>query len=104
MHRHATPITGTILEEDVQLSLGDLSRACSVHAEYIMELVEEGIIDPVESQDDIWLFRGYCLKRVRTVVNLQRDLGINLAGVALALDLMQELDDLRAELDRLSRH
>lgn len=93
-----TPVTGAILEEDVQLSLGELSKACSVHAEFIMELVEEGIIEPVDPRTSHWIFTGSTLKRVRAVVNLQRDLGVNLAGVALVLDLIQEIERMRARL------
>jgi chaperone modulatory protein CbpM len=36
--------------------------------------------------------------RVRSALRLQRDLGVNLAGIALALDLMEELEDLRSQL------
>jgi chaperone modulatory protein CbpM len=38
---------------------------------------------------------------VRSALRLQRDLGVNLAGIALALDLMEELDNLRAELKKM---
>ena len=36
---------GTVIEED-SLSLGQLCRACSVHADWIISLIEEGIIEP----------------------------------------------------------
>jgi chaperone modulatory protein CbpM len=39
--------------------------------------------------------------RVRSALRLQRDLGVNLAGIALALDLMEELESLRAELKKM---
>lgn len=39
--------------------------------------------------------------RVRSALRLQHDLGVNLAGIALALNLMEELEDLRAELKRM---
>jgi len=91
-------ISGIILEEQSQLSLGDLSKTCSIHAEFIVELVEEGIIEPLDREAQQWRFRGIALKRVQTVLNLQRDLGVNLAGIALILDLMDELKTLRANL------
>lgn len=95
-------LSANILEEDVQLSLGDLSRACCVEADFIVELVQEGIIDPLEPHATRWAFNGICLLRVRKALNLQRDLGVNLAGIALALDLLEETDRLRAQLSRLS--
>jgi chaperone modulatory protein CbpM len=91
---------GSVLE-DLELTLEELCEACSVHTHFIHELVEEGVIDPVDTQTSPWSFKGHCLKRVRVVANLQRDLEINLAGAALALDLIQEIDALRAELERV---
>lgn len=93
----------SIPEGEVQLSLGELSRACSVHAEYVVQLVEQGILQPIDTENARWVFPGSSLKRVKTVVNLQRDLGVNLPGVALALELMEEVDDLQAELTRPER-
>ena len=42
-----------------------------------------------------WHFPGYCLRRVRIVQRLESDLGLNLAGAALALELLEEVEDLR---------
>lgn len=94
-------VTGFILEESGRLSLGDLSCACSVHAEHIVELVEEGVIEPVVRRDRRWEFTGESLVRARRAISLQRDLGLNVAGVALALDLLDELEDLRRRMHAL---
>jgi chaperone modulatory protein CbpM len=37
--------TGTVIEED-SLTLGQLCRACDVHADWIISIVEESIIEP----------------------------------------------------------
>ncbi|MBC8379409.1 MAG: MerR family transcriptional regulator, partial [Planctomycetes bacterium] len=47
----------------------------------------------------LWRFSGSSLVRVRSAQRLQRDLGVNLAGIALALDLIEELDNLRTQLE-----
>ena len=39
-------VSVTILEEQVGLSLSEVSRACAVHAEMIVELVNEGVLAP----------------------------------------------------------
>lgn len=100
--RH-TVLSCQILEEDLELSLGDLTRACCVHADFVVELVDEGIIEPVDPASPSWTFRGASLPRLRRALKLQRDLDLNLAGVALALELIQEIDTLRAQLRRLPR-
>ena len=52
----------------------------------------------VELDATEWHFSGAALRRVRRALRLERDLELNLAGVALALDLMDELEQLRNEL------
>jgi chaperone modulatory protein CbpM len=93
-------LTGVIIEE-VQLTLAEISRGCAVHAEYIVELVEEGVLAPSGGTPHRWRFGGAALSRVNTAVRLQRDLGLNLAGVALAMQLLDELNNLRARLNSL---
>ncbi len=96
-------LTGLLLDEESSLTLGELSRACTVHAEWIIELVDEGILEPVGSDIAHWRFSGACLHRAHTTLRLQRDLGINLAGAALVLDLVEEVESLRSQLHALSQ-
>lgn len=91
-------LSGIILEEQTGLTLADLSRACAVHAEYIVELVEEGVLAPVGDEPRRWCFTGIHMHRAIVALRLQRDLGINLAGVALALQLLDEVEALRARI------
>ncbi|HZX25263.1 MAG TPA: chaperone modulator CbpM [Woeseiaceae bacterium] len=93
-----TEITGFILEESTTLGLRELSSACAVQAEHIIELVEEGVIEPVSYRRRRWQFTGASLTRARRAVALQRDLGLNIQGAALVLDLVDELDRLRSRL------
>ena len=94
-------LTGIIIEEETRLSLRELCDACAVHVEFISELVDEGVIEPTGIDKSHWCFSGISLHRIRTAKRLQQDLGINLAGVALALDLMEEVQQLRAQLHKL---
>ncbi|OLO05617.1 MULTISPECIES: chaperone modulator CbpM [Salinicola] len=83
------------LDETPVLTLGELCRTCTVHAEWVIELVDEGVIVPDGRRREQWRFYGASLHRVRVVQRLQRDLGVNLAGAALALELMDEVARLR---------
>jgi len=93
-------LTGDILEEDVEMSTAELCRACKLSAEQVFELVEYGVVEPQDSSPEHWRFQGISVRRVRRAKRLQRDLGINLAGAALALDLLDELEQLRARVKR----
>jgi len=94
-------LSGIVLDEHIELSLSELCCACSSSAEWIIELVEEGALEPVGHDQSHWRFTGTSLQRAHTAMRLQRDLGINLAGIALALDLLDEIETLRAHLRRL---
>jgi chaperone modulatory protein CbpM len=91
-------ISGTIFDQTAMLSIKDLSRMCHVDEKHIVEYVEEGVLNVVEVSSE-WHFTGDALRRTRLAVRLERDLELNLAGVALALDLIEELQQLRRELN-----
>jgi len=89
-------LIGQVLEENDVITLADLCRSCTVETETVTLLVAEGVLDPIGDAVERWRFTAGSLRRVRTVVHLQRDLGVNLAGAALALELLDRI----AELER----
>jgi chaperone modulatory protein CbpM len=90
-------LSGQVLDQNDVVTLADLCRSCTVETETITTLVAEGILDPLGGEVEQWQFTVASLRRVKTVIHLQRDLGVNLAGAALALDLLDRI----AELERL---
>jgi len=94
-------LDGIILEDHARLTLHELCDACAVHADFICELVDEGLLEPTGAAQSHWYFTGFSLYRVRRAQRLQQDLGLNLAGVALALDLLDEVEQLRAQINHL---
>ena len=97
-------LTGFILEDQDELTLDDLCRACAAQSELIKDLVHEGVLAPSGPAPEVWRFTGAHLHRATVAVRLQRDLGVNPAGAALALELMDELHSLRRQLHRLQEH
>jgi chaperone modulatory protein CbpM len=90
-------LPGTIFDESAILSIADLSRMCAVDERHIVEFVEEGVLHVVNVSSE-WRFTGDALRRARLAVRLERDLELNLAGVALAVELIEELAQLRRQL------
>ena len=87
-------LTGQVLEDHDLVTIDDLCRSCTIELETVTLLVKEGILDPVGADAANWQFRVTSLRRVKTVIHLQRDLGVNLAGAALALELLDRISEL----------
>ncbi len=96
-------LTGTLLDERAVFTLRELCRACGVHAELVMEMVEEGVLEPRGSAPTEWRFPGKAVIRAQKALNLTRDLRVNWPGAALALDLLEEIERLRRERSTLRR-
>ena len=94
-------LTGVIVEESAELSLSELSRACATSTEWLIELVDEGVLEPVGRNPAHWRSSGASLKRARSARRLHDDIWIIMAGVALALDLIEEIEVMRERLRRL---
>jgi chaperone modulatory protein CbpM len=84
-------VRGTLLEEEDGFTLDELCRMCRQRTEAIIRMVEEGILDPEGEAPATWRFPGASVTHIRVVVRLQRDLGINLEGAALVLELLDRL-------------
>ncbi len=97
-----TTLNGILLDEQTEVTLNDLCRACSCSAEWIIELVGEGVLEPISYQQTQWRFTGVSLQKAQTAARLQRDLGINTAGIALALELLDEIETLQSRLNSLT--
>jgi chaperone modulatory protein CbpM len=91
-------LPGEIFEHAARVSVRDLSRLLRVEEHHIVELVEEGVITALEIDSAEWRFAGADVRRARIALRLERDLGVNLPGAALALELLEELEQLRREL------
>ena len=83
------------------LSLQDLCRFCEADETWVIELVEYGVLEPIGSTRGNWRFVGTSIVRAKKARRLNRDLGINTAGIGLVLDLLEERD---AVLRRLAHY
>lgn len=99
--RPTSLLRGEVLDDEVEFTLAQLCRACQLPAEQVYTLVEEGIVEPLGRDPARWRFRGIAVHRVRRAVRLERDLGLNTAGIALVLELLDEVEALRARVQRL---
>lgn len=90
--------TGVVLDEQFEVSLQQLCDSLQVTESWVYELVVEGVLEPTEREPARWSFDAEALRRMRTARRLHHDLGVNVAGIALTLDLLDELHRLRSRL------
>ncbi len=102
MNMNITSVTiGVCLSGEHALDLDAFAAACGIEPDFVRLLVDEGLVQPVALQP-VWRFGGEELARVRRIRRLQRDFEANLQSVAVMLDLMDEVERLRARI-RCSR-
>lgn len=97
-------VVSEVTLEPIELTLQEMADACHVIPAFIVDLVAEGALDPIKGKTpDQWRFDINQLRRVRTAIRLHHDLEINFAGAALVMELMDELDQMRMQLELLER-
>ena len=91
-------VEGQLIDDRSEISGHQLCRSCAIELKFLERLISEGILEPSRSEGEIHYFPHSSLLRTRTVVRLRADLGVNLAGAALALELLDRIDLLEARL------
>jgi len=98
----STVLRGRIVGEETMLTIVELCRACQASELEVELWIVEGVLQPAEgSTREQWRFGAVALRRTRAAARLMRDLQINAAGVALALDLIERIDGLESRLHRI---
>lgn len=103
MVKHEIVIVANYSQESL-LNLDEVCEICNISSATVNELMAYEIIHPRQSASGQLAFNEHDLQRIKTALRLQRDLEINLAGVAVVLDLLDELDELRAQAKFFQRN
>ncbi len=96
-------LSGKALTRDVRFTFVELCELSGAQTEFVIECVEHGLLEPSGEAPPAWHFPANALWRIQVVMRLQRDLDINIAGAALVLDLLDEMEDLRTQVRILER-
>ena len=93
--------------EHVLFTLEEVCERCGTHVDIIVEMIEYGIVEPVEPieqpSESIWYFNSHALVRLQRAQRMMNGLELNLSGVALSLELMDEIDELQQHIMVLTR-
>lgn len=93
-----------VLDDPAEFSVRQLCDICQVTPELLRVMVSEGVLSARGDHPSRWVFSATSVTRVRRACRLRHDLELDYSGLALALDLMEERDRLRAEVRQLRNH
>ncbi|MEW6299871.1 MAG: chaperone modulator CbpM [Thermodesulfobacteriota bacterium] len=93
-HAAAGPLRGSLL------ALSEVARLAGVHPDLIDRLTVLGLIDPAETIPEP-CFDVSAVLRIRSILRLRHDLGVNWAGVGVIMDLLERIEQLEQEIARL---
>ena len=72
-----------------------------IHPQTLRQYEREGLIEPSRTQGRMRLYSQRDIERMKLILRLTRQLGVNLAGVDIVLQLKEQIDEMQAEIDQL---
>lgn len=78
-----------------------VSKILSIHPQTLRQYEREGLIEPGRTRGKMRLYSQRDIDRIKTILRLTRDLGVNLAGVDIILRLKEKIEELEADIDVL---
>jgi len=77
-----------------------VAQTYSIHPQTLRLYEREGLLKPSRSEGNTRLYTQEDLERLEVILNLTRDLGVNLAGVEVILNMRQRLEDMHHEMQQ----
>ena len=96
-------LNGELIGESDWIAVTEICRLCRIDNEVMAELAALGIVAPRGAQPGEWEFPAAALPRLRVVGRLMRDLGVNVSGAALAVELLETQRELERQIRQLER-
>jgi chaperone modulatory protein CbpM len=94
-------VTGVVMDGNTTITFTEIRQRFDIREELLLEMVEHGLVEPVEPTfTEVHLTE---LHRIESAMHLYHDLGVNIAGAVLALDLLEQLNEVQTELTILQK-
>lgn len=79
--------------------ISSVSRMYNIHPQTLRIYEREGLLKPSRSEGNTRLYAPEDLKRLEIILNLVRDLGVNLAGVEVILNMRERMEQMESEIN-----
>ena len=80
-----------------------VSKILNIHPQTLRQYEREGLIKPSRTEGKMRLYSQRDIDRLKLILSLVRDLGVNLAGVEIILQLKEEIEELQREIETLRK-
>ena len=76
----------------------------AIHPQTLRLYEREGLLKPSRTEGNTRLYSQEDLERLETILSLTRDLGVNLAGVEIILNMREKMDRMQREVDEFMNY
>ena len=76
-----------------------VAQKYNIHPQTLRLYEREGLLKPSRTDGNTRLYSDDDLQRLETILSLTRDLGVNLAGVEIVLNMRQKMEDMQHEVN-----
>ena len=81
-----------------------VSQKYNIHPQTLRLYEREGLLSPSRTEGNTRLYSDDDLKRLETILSLTRELGVNLAGVEIILNMRQKMEDMQHEVNEFMEY
>jgi len=78
-----------------------VANMLDIHPQTLRQYEKEGLIKPSRTQGRIRLYSQRDIEKIKMVLRLTRNLGVNIAGVDIILQLKEKMDEMQDEVNSL---
>ncbi len=80
--------------------ISSVARLYNIHPQTLRLYEREGLLKPSRSDGNTRLYSDEDLRQLEVILNLSRDLGVNLAGIEIILNMRQKIDRIEEEINQ----
>ncbi|QTF09904.1 chaperone-modulator protein CbpM [Brenneria izadpanahii] len=93
-----------MMTEEMTFTMVELCQSVNISQDELVEVVELGVIVPLDLDKPGWVFDSHALICLRRARRLQMELDLDWSGIAMTLTLLDKIDELKKENEQLRRH
>ncbi len=82
-------------------TIGVVAKMYNIHPQTLRLYEREGLLKPSRTEGNTRLYTDEDLERLEFILFLTRELGVNLAGVDIILNLKEQMEEMQKQIDQL---